>query len=255
MRQYVGMVSPANWLDRYRAGQRDQVWHVLRQLGSAVREPGLSEQAQLVCDEMARRARHNVELIIERLSDAGYRFHSNDYEQAPVTPHVPPTAAAGAHADWLAGRFGPVPMTFMSWVRLVGDVWLVGTHPQWAESASADPLVIEAEGSRYPGEPIRRHIEDEHEQWQERAAQDPAAALFVLPLAPDRLHKDNVSGGPPYGLILPDRSADGLFAAETPMPFVSYLNQVFSHGGFPGRTFPHNQWQLKQALARDLLPL
>jgi hypothetical protein len=99
------------------------------------------------------------------------------------------------------------------------------------------------------------HIEDEHEQWQERAAQDPAAALFVLPLAPDRLHKDNVSGGPPYGLILPDRSADGLFAAETPMPFVSYLNQVFSHGGFPGRTLPHNQWQLKQALARDLLPL
>jgi hypothetical protein len=27
----------------------------LRQLGAAVREPGLSEQAQLVCDEMARR--------------------------------------------------------------------------------------------------------------------------------------------------------------------------------------------------------
>jgi hypothetical protein len=42
-------------------------------------------------------------------------------------------------------------MTLLSWVRLVGDVWLVGTHPQWAESASADPLVIEAEGSRYPG--------------------------------------------------------------------------------------------------------
>jgi hypothetical protein len=42
-------------------------------------------------------------------------------------------------------------MTFLSWVRLVGDVWLVGTHPQRAASASADPLVIEAEGSRYPG--------------------------------------------------------------------------------------------------------
>jgi hypothetical protein len=40
----VGMVSPANWLDRYRAGQRDRVWHELRQLGGAVREPGLSEQ-------------------------------------------------------------------------------------------------------------------------------------------------------------------------------------------------------------------
>jgi len=152
MRQDVGMAPPPDWLDRYRAGQRDQVWHELRQLGGAVREPGLREEALLVCDEMARRVRHNVEVIIGRLSDAEYRFHSNDDAQDPVTPHVPPAAGAAAHADWLAGRFGPVPMTLLSWVRLVGDVWLVGTHPQWAESASADPLVIEAEGSRYPGE-------------------------------------------------------------------------------------------------------
>jgi len=72
------MVSPPNWLDRYRAGQRDRVWHELRQLGGAVREPGLIEEAQLVCDEMACRARQNVEVIIERLSSAGYRFHAND---------------------------------------------------------------------------------------------------------------------------------------------------------------------------------
>jgi hypothetical protein len=39
------------------------------------------------------------------------------------------------------------------------------------------------------------------------------------------------------------------------MPFVSHLNWVFSHGGFPGRTAPHNQWQMKQSLARDFLPL
>ena len=38
------------------------------------------------------------------------------------------------------------------------------------------------------------------------------------------------------------------------MPFVSYLNLVFGNGGFPGRTAPDNQWQLKQDLARDLLP-
>ena len=146
-------------------------------------------------------------------------------------------------------------MTLLSWVRLAGDVWLVGTHPQWAESASADPPVIEAEGSRYPGEPIHGYVEGEHEQWREWAAQDPAGAgLFVLPLAPDRLPKATSAAGPRYGIILPDSPADGLFAAETTMPFVSYLNQVFSHGGFPGRTFPHNQWQLKKALARDLLP-
>src|SRR3954451_5640582 len=153
VRQDIGMVPPPDLLDRYRAGQRDQVWHELRQLGRAVREPGLAEQAQLVCDEMAPRGRRDGEVIIGRLTAAGYRFHANNDAQDPVTPHVPPSAGAAALAGWLADRFGPVPMTLLSWIRLVGDVWLVGTHPQWPESASADPLVIDTGGSRYPGAP------------------------------------------------------------------------------------------------------
>jgi hypothetical protein len=58
--------------------------------------------------------------------------------------------------------------------------------------------------------------------------------MFVLPVSPDMIHKDNVSGGPPYGIILPDGCADGLFVGETTMPFVSYLNWVFRNGGSPG---------------------
>jgi hypothetical protein len=58
----------------------------------------------------------------------------------------------------------------------------------------------------------------------------------MLPLAPDRLHKDNVSGGPPYGIVLADGCVDGLFVGETTMPFVSYLNWVFRNGGFPWPT-------------------
>jgi hypothetical protein len=33
-------------------------------------------------------------------------------------------------------------------------------------------------------------------------------------MAPDRLHKENVSGGTPYGIVLPDACADGLFVAD-----------------------------------------
>jgi hypothetical protein len=146
-------------------------------------------------------------------------------------------------------------MTLLSWVRLVGDVWLVGTHPRWATSAADDPLVIELEGSRYPGESIRSYFEDSQEAWHEWSTRQPTAEPFVLPLAPDRLHKQNISGGPPYGVILPDSCADGLFSGETTMPFVSYLNWVFRSGGFPWSTAPDNHWRLKQALAKDLLPL
>lgn len=138
------MASGTDWLARYRAGQRDSVWHELRQLGSRVREPGLIADARAVCDEMAVRARHNVEVLVERLTRQGFQFRTNDYDQSPVTPFFPASARADDHAAWLESFFGPVPLTLQSWVRLVGDVWLVGTHPEWPESASADPLVIES---------------------------------------------------------------------------------------------------------------
>jgi hypothetical protein len=250
------MTSP-RWLSRYRAGQRAQVWHELRQLGAAIRrEPDLAGEARLVCDEMARRARQNVEAIVERLAADGYRFHTNDDEQSPHPPYAPPTGTAAEHADWLEDRFGAVPMTLLSWTRLVGDVWLVGTHPQWSTSASADPLVIQVEGSHHPGEPsIRGFFAAEWAGWRERRAEGGDVGLFVLPLAPDRLHKENTSGGAPYGIVLPDGCVDGLFAGETTTPFVSYLNRVFRHGGFPWWGGSANEWRIKRDLAGGLLPL
>jgi hypothetical protein len=235
----------------------DLVWHELRQLGSRIRrEPDLAEEAQLVCDEMARRASQNVEVIVERLTADGYRFHANNDEQTSQTPHIAATATAAEYADWLEERFGDVPMTILSWTRLVGDVWLMGTHPQWPTSASADPLVIELEGSRYPDQPsIREYFDDEWTGWREYSEEDSDAGLFVLPLAPDRLHKENSSRGAPYGIILPDACVDGLFAGGTITPFVSYLNRVFEHGGFPWWTGSENEWRIKRDLARDLLPL
>lgn len=208
-----------------------------------------------MCDEMARRARSNIEMLVERLSDAGYRFHTNDDVQETVVPHIPPTADASALAVWLTEQFGVVPMTLLSWVRIVGDVWLVGTHPAWPAAARADPLVIEIEGSRYPGSSPTASIDEEFTAWQDWTAADVNAGPFVLPLAPDRLHKENVSGGDPYGMLLPDGCVDGLFVGDATVPFVSYLNSVFENGGFPRHTDTADEWRLRNSLATDLLPL
>ncbi|WP_199516859.1 hypothetical protein [Nucisporomicrobium flavum] len=249
------MTSP-EWLRRYQMGHREQVWRELRELGPAIRSrPELAREAQLVCDEMAHRARQNVETIIERLTADGYRFHSNDDDQISQTPHMPPTATAADSAAWLEERFGDVPMTVLSWMRLVGDVWLVGTHPEWPASASGDPLVIEVEGSRHPGSSMRDYVIEEWEQWQEYVDDGDAPGPFVLPVAPDQLHKENTSGGAPYGIILPDGSTDALFVSDTTTPFVSYLNYAFAHGGFPHETGSPQEQRIKAALALDLLPL
>jgi len=248
-------MAAKGWLERYRTGQREQVWHELRQCGNSVRSEDLATEAQAVCDEMARRARHNVEVLVGRLRSQGYVFHTNDDARRPVIPHHPPSAEAPALDDWLHDRFGPVPMVVSSWIRIVGDVWFVGTHPSWPESQDADPLVIELEGARYPDGSIHDHFEGEYEAWREWSGENEDADGFVLPVAPDRLHKANISGADPYGIRLPDGTAEGLFVGEAAMPFVAYLNLVFRHGGFPAAVPGDRQWTIKSELASGLLIL
>lgn len=248
-------MASRGWLDRYRSGEREQVWHELRQLGDRVRGGALEREAQGVCDEMAHRARHNIEVLVGRLREQGFQFHTNDDSRGPVVPYRPPTEQATSLDAWLQDRFGPIPMVVSSWVRIVGDVWLVGTHPSWAESSAADPLVIELEGTRYPDTSIRDYFDGEFEAWQEWSGADDEAGGFALPVAPDRLHKDNVSGGAPYGVRLPDGTAEGLFVGEVAMPFVAYLNLVFRHGGFPASVPGDQQWTVKRTLSAGLLAL
>jgi len=121
--------------------------------------------------------------------------------------------------------------------------------------SATDPLVVELEGSRYPGSSMRDFVLEEVDAWREVSA-DPETGPFVLPVAPDRLTKGDVSGGAPYGFVLPDGCADGAFVGETTQPFVSYLNHVFAHGGLPWTAGADGAWWAwRRELARDLLPL
>lgn len=98
---------------------------------------------------------------------------------------------------------------------------------------------------------MRGHYEEGFLAWREWAGQDPGAGPFILDIAPDRLHKNNVSGGAPYGIVVPDPCADGQFVGEEgddPVPFVSYLNDAFAHGGFPYGEYP---WLPALAAARS----
>ncbi|MGD9753505.1 MAG: hypothetical protein AB7W59_21125 [Acidimicrobiia bacterium] len=215
----------------------------------------LALEAQEVCDEMARRARQNVEVLVERLTAEGYRFHTNDAKEDPVAALASAGQSAQPVVDWLHQNFDAVPMSLVSWLRIVGDVWLVGTHPAWSDAGSADPFVFEGAGSRYEGIEFAEYFAAELDAHRDMSNSDEQVGPFVLPVAPDRLHKANVSGGAPYGLVLPDGCAEGLFVAETTMPMVSYLNWVFRNGGFPGPASSPAAWEVKRRLAHDLLPL
>ena len=58
---------------------------------------------------------------------------------------------------------------------------------------------------------------------------------FRIDLAPDYLHKANISGGMPYAILVPFPGADPVLADERlELPFVEYLRLAFKWGGFPG---------------------
>ena len=59
---------------------------------------------------------------------------------------------------------------------------------------------------------------------------------FEASLAPDYLHKDNISGGSPYAVELPNPAADFVLLNERhELHFVPYLRMaILRYGGFPG---------------------
>jgi hypothetical protein len=76
--------EPGSFLRRYQAGEHEAVWQDMTGLGAAVREPLYFDDAWSVARETMKRARRNVELIIERLDAIGYQFWNG--EQGTLGP-------------------------------------------------------------------------------------------------------------------------------------------------------------------------
>jgi hypothetical protein len=216
----------SRWLDRYRAGQCRQVWTEMTSIGPDLpADKAAAAEAAIVARETMRRARRNVEQLIDQLAGFGFKFEA--------MPLVDPPSDISSQLDALEADIGILPLSLRHWFEEVGQVNLNGTHPDWA-FAYPDPLVVEA-----PSEYIR----SEYEAWvTDRGTEWDRGTAFEIPLAPDYLHKANVSGGMPYGLAIPNPGADGLLLWEPHQTtFVNYLRIAFSMGGMPG-------WQREPAL-------
>lgn len=64
----------SSFIDRYEQGECEQVWAELQALGEHVREEPYYSDALAVAHETMRRVRHNLELLVPRLTELGYCF-------------------------------------------------------------------------------------------------------------------------------------------------------------------------------------
>ncbi len=240
---------------RYRAGEHVEVWHELTALGASVREPTLINDVRAVAEETMTRVATNIDCIIERLLNRSYQFDVYPDGTAPsvtLPVHRRPDPALLADVVNLEQRVGPIPLSLRTFWQVVGAVSLIGRAPEgWPDYS--DPLFVSP---------------PDYALFELREGDPDEKGVFMCGLAPDVLHKDNVSGGPEYAIALPNPSADATFEEEwRRIGFVPYLRvAILEWGGFPGlsQDNPQDKWRRKYPcaprpawfgeLTKDLLP-
>ncbi|GGF20931.1 hypothetical protein GCM10011611_28770 [Aliidongia dinghuensis] len=227
---------------RYEAGEYIAVWQELTALGASVRAPALIEDARAVADATMTRVAENVDRIIDRLATHSYQFDvypDGTVPAATLRAHGHPDATLLADVLELEKRVGPIPLSLCAFWQVVGTVSLIGCAPEgWPDYS--DPLFVS------PPDYALLDLLD----WEQSGNPD---GVFMCPLAPDVLHKDNVSGGAAYAIALPDPGADATFHEEwRGIGFVPYLRvAILEWGGFPGlaQDNPQDKWRRKDLCA------
>jgi hypothetical protein len=250
------------FLERYIAGDHDGVWADMRALGSVKMDDPQWPDIWSVVIEAMRRTRSNVETLIERLRHADYQFI--DTTDPPIhigKPLSNPDDESLAFREWLDELTGPLPLTLCGWLEFVGDVNLLGNHPDWPETEMlSDALVVEFEYRECKASAdAQSYYRNELEDWRYAVNEDGLEEVgpFRLNFAPDALHKVNVSGGGPYGVIVPDGHIDGMVDLDgRRLHFIDYLRECFQWGGFPGfARMPGRDNGTIADLSRDLLAI
>lgn len=176
-----------------------------------------------------RRVRQNGEVLAGRLNALGWHALSG----AMVSPREPLPLPGQSEAEAITGA--PLPMAILAFWEQVGGLDFVWDYNRTEQCPDLFGEVSMFTLDPHCVDPPR--LTDHFDMWNHALSEgmDQNAQDFRLELAPDDYHKANISGGSPYGLMLPDASIDPLLVADHfSMRFTSYLRLAFQWGGFPG---------------------
>ncbi len=223
LREHAGGRLPL--FDRYVSGEYAAVWTELMALGDNVRRDPAAADALAVAYETMQRVESNIRTLIDRLSRLGYRF-------ATSPPHRPP-GRRWREIQQLEGLAGALPLSLRAFYDVVGSVDFVAKRRSWwAWGSTARSANLMAPDSSVAPDPLVVYGVEDALAECESMDDDERSAVTI---APDDLHKENVSGGDPYTMAVPDPQADGKLLDERhDLLFVDYLRLCFRYGGFPG---------------------
>jgi hypothetical protein len=214
-------------------------WVLLLGQSRELIDPATRQHALSFARKVMAFARDNVELLTEHLERSGYRFANSDGGRKPPEDDIP------GCVEELARRGVHVPVALQAWLMEVGCVDFTGTHPAWPRTGYSglcddgsqkepwytDPLVISFGARSFLDCLQSGDYDHEGPCW--------------LEIAPDDIHKANVSGGAPVAMDAASPHFDTpLIGQHGSYTLLSYLRWAFAWGGFPGFDFipdpPHD---------------
>jgi hypothetical protein len=254
--------TAVNYLERYRAGECEQVWAELLSLGADTRAEPLYSEAYAIAHEAMGRVKQNLDLLIPRLRAIGYEFGQgflaglDEATAAVLAREAPvfarPSSNVGSRIIELEGMVGTLPLSLCAFYEEVGSVNLVGELPRWMRLrpwGTGDQLhFIKAhpdfDWSNYSLDrgldPLFVHSIDvvigtlhQHRAMAERLGE--ATLPTTIDIAPDYNFKYGMGGSAPYSIEPPCLAIDAPLQEEWHnTTFVNYLRICFRWGGMPG---------------------
>jgi hypothetical protein len=220
-----------NLLTRYEQGEFEGAWSEIRSYPHI--DGDFRSEILEVAEVTMRRVSRNADMLAERLHNCGWlalTFEGDDLRTKPK----PEDENVFCRIEEITAS--PVPTSLLAFWRIVGGInWIWDYNSDMPlpnlgvdlPMEQMDPLSI------VPPQ-IVTHNFDEWEN-QKATSEPDWIDPFQIDLAPDYLHKADISGGGPYGVELPFFGADPCFVGERhELPFIDYLRLSFRWAGFPG---------------------
>ena len=225
--------------DRYIKGQTEEVYQDIAALKQTAFLPGNIREIEKVLTETFHRVAYNLDIIYSELQNINYLFKTEfEYNfQRPLHKPLSDTESLLTVLDKAVESYGFVPLSLKFFYRIVGGVnfgWDYETSKDFMWRM-ADPIQVASLDDL-----VNEVTDDDWKENMEDYFSDDKDGTVFLELAADDLHKDNVSGGPPYSLdITKSPSIDSKFRNEpNETTFINYLRICFKYCGFPGLARP-----------------
>ncbi len=217
-----------HFIERYKNGETVTVYSDITNLGQAAFTEKHYMDVEAVITETMDRAVYNLEIIYHELLNIDYNFNKEtQYSfEIPLNKPVGNASKLFAQLEKAVQPIGFVPLSLQLFYRKVGScnfAWDYTTNENILWEGS-DPIQI------IPLDDLVEQVTDEY--WLEDI--NDRDDKPYLELSADYLHKDNISGGPAYGIeITSHRSIDGYFLNEVHQTtFIDYLRTIFENCGF-----------------------